>query len=136
MKLIKNDVVKMDWDADCFFESKKKGFIGAVKVYETETAGSVPVCFADGCAFVLLDNESESVVLNAEAVNDCIKASYKAKVPMAEYCEDIYGKIGDLQVVDAEVAAYYGLSEEDCYDIDARINDLSGYWITVEEDMA
>lgn len=126
-KYIKNDVVKMDWDAATFYESRKNGFMAAVHVYETRN-GVVPVMFKDWHAFLLIDTENGKPATSDElaaALKDC----FDNDMNIEEAYEECY-----VELDDEGTAAYYGLTSEDLVDIEQRLKDLSGYWYTIEED--
>lgn len=131
-KVIKNDVVSMEWLADNFFESRNAGFIAAVNVYETEK-GSVSVIFKDKKAFFLIDSETATPA-SAKDISDAIIDCFKDEVELEDEFEDCYVELGNCIVTEEDIAHNYGLTDEDIADINNRLDDLSGYWEVVEED--
>lgn len=131
--MIKNDVVKMPWEADGFFESKKDGFIGACHVYDTEK-GSLAVMFKDRHAFILLDENDEPAGL--EDYFDAIKECHKQGINVEDYFSEVYVELSDAASVDEDTLAIYGLTPEDGKDILARLQDLWEYWQEYTVDMA
>lgn len=132
-KIIKNDIVTMDWDADLFFESRKRGFIAAVNVYET-SKGSVPVIFQDNKIFLLIDPDTVKPA-SVEDISGAIKDCFKENLDIEDAFEDSYVELGIGSVDEEDIANNYGLSDEDIADINKRLRDLSAYWEVVEEAM-
>lgn len=134
-KIIENDVVSMEWDADYFFESNQSGFVAAINIYETPD-GEVPVVFKDNKIFLLLDPDTDGVA-TADNIADVIKQCFKEDIELEEAFEEFYVSLGESGVLlNADVAESYGLSEDDIADIESRIEDLSGYWATEEFSMS
>lgn len=132
-KLIKNDIVKMDWDADAFFESRSRGFVAAVNVYKT-SEGPVPVVFQDKKIFILLDPDTvEPTTL--EDITQVIKDCYKDNIDLEDAFPESYVELGVGVVLDEDVANQYGLTDADIADINNRIDDLMPYWEIVEEEI-
>lgn len=125
--LVKNGIVKMPWEEENFFESKKFGFIAAVHKYETTKGTDLWVMFHDSKAFIINDNEND-----APADHDMLLRLCKEMVDDdGEHMDEYYGEdIIDLSYgsVDTDMAEFYGISEEDCDDIDNRIADLENYY--------
>lgn len=133
MKLIKNDVVSMDWNAEHFYESRARGFIAAVNVYET-SKGTVPVIFQDKKIFLLIDPDTAKPA-SADEIKGAIKDCFKEGIDIEDAFEDSYVELGICSVDDEDIAESYGLTEADIDDINNRIDDLMPYWEIVEEDM-
>lgn len=133
-RVIKNDVVSMQWDADYFFESNSRGFIAALNIYETPD-GEVPVVFKDKKIFLLLDPDTDGVA-TADNISDVIKQCFKEDIEIEDAFEEFVVELGELQVENVDLAESYGFSEEDISDMDARIDDLMGYWATEEYSMS
>lgn len=133
VKLIKNGIVNMDWDAEGFYESHESGFIAAVHIYDTPN-GDLAVCFKDNRAFIILDLENEETV-SREGLYKIIRAEAVDGDDISECYPDEYVQLGDIVSVDEEVADVYGLSEADQQDILERLNDLSTYWEVEEVEM-
>lgn len=132
-KLIKNEVVKMDWDADTFFESRDCGFIAAVNVYET-TKGSVPVIFQDNKIYLLYDAE-EGDLASLDDIKFVIKDCFDTGEDVEDRYYDSYIELGIATVDNEDIANSYGLTNEDISDINQRIMDLSPYWEIEETPM-
>ena len=134
---VKNNVVKMDdWEVEGFFESKKDGFIAAVKIYET-SKGSMPVMFKDGKAFMLYDEDTQAPATRTE-LSRVLKSSvdeYGPDCVFEDLFEDIYIEVSNGVAIEEDVAEMYGFSEEQCTNILDSIDDLSGYTETSWTDM-
>lgn len=129
---VKNDFVKMLWDAQGFFESKTDGFLAAVHLYEG-TKGTVPVMFRDNKAFILLDDETQFAASREDlfvAIKDC----HKSGIIIEDYFYDQYVEFSNGVEFDEGVLAYYGLSAEDGEDMNKRLEDLQDYWQVIELD--
>lgn len=127
MKLIKNEVVSMDWDANLFIQSRSTGFVAAIHMY-----GDTPVIFQDGDVYTLvsLDDDDEAVPFTTNDIISGLRDCRKSNDIMEDYfCENYV----DLSNEDNH--QYYNLSEEDAEDIANRLEDLSGYWAIIEEEM-
>jgi len=140
MAFIKNAIVKMDWDAEGFYEHKAEGtFVAAVQLYDTSKGNEVAVIFKGGKAFFLYNRDTESIMTRdefTEFLHDMV-TEYGPDVDFEyadESCE-IYIELSAGGDVDPDIAESYGLSDEDCMDILNRIVDLSGYESVVYEDM-
>ena len=132
-KVIKNEIVSMEWNADLFFESKSAGFVAAINVYETPN-GQVPVVFQENKIFTLLDEDTNAVA-SVSDIARVIKDCFNAQALIEDEFEDVYVEFGYGAVDDVGIAENFGLSDEDIADMDNRIKDLSGYWGVIEEDM-
>ena len=88
MKVVKNDIVTMEWNADGFIETKKAGFISAVHSYN-----GVAVAFRDGKVYTHIDEDGESLSF-ADLVAE-IKGAVKAKDVDYPYFYDDYAEIYD-----------------------------------------
>ena len=127
MKLVKNEVVSMDWNAEGFIETKKVGFISAVHSY-----GDVPVAFRDGKIYTSV---TEDGVTDFKTLVDDIKSAHKRKDGDYPEMYDDYVEIFDGGSFDEDNVVFLGLAEyED--DMVERLNDLSGYWQIIETPMA
>lgn len=132
MAFIKNAIVKMDWDADGFYEHKAEGtFVAAVHIYDTSKGNEIAVIFKGGKAFLLYNNDTDAIMTRdefTEFLHDMVK-EYGPDVDLEyadESCE-VYIELSSGADVDPDLAENYGLSDEDCIDIMNRIADLSGY---------
>ena len=134
MALIKNDIVSMDWESEQFFETKE-GFFAAIQTYNTEN-DIVSVVFQNKIAFLLLDEE-ENAPASLDDTKGAVKTMYKEDMTAEELYEDVYVELGNTVVNEegAETARHYGLSDEQIKDINARLDDLSGYYEIIEEAM-
>lgn len=125
---VKNDVVSMDWDAKGFIEIKRgkaTKFIAAVHVYD-----KVPVIFKDGVAYTHFD---KSVISFNDAVA-CIKEAVKDKdVDYPENYDDYVVLLEGSTLYDSNLELLGILDYKE--DISHRLDDLSGYWHTVEMPM-
>lgn len=131
MNIIKNDIVKMEWVAEHFFESKSQGFIAAVREYDTPE-GKVTVVFQDKVIFLLIDNDTEKPA-TVEDIRDALKVCFTDNLLVEEAFEDSYIELGIGGVDEEDTAHAYGLSDEDILDINKRYIDLSPYWEIIEE---
>lgn len=131
MNIIKNDIVKMDWVAEHFFESKSQGFIAAVHVYDTPQ-GEVSVVFQDKVIFLLIDSDTAKPA-SAEDIRDALRMCFKESLLVEEAFEDSYVELGVGGIDEEDIAFEYGLSDEDIKDINRRYDDLSPYWEIIEE---
>ena len=132
MKLIKNDFVDMDWDADGFFESRENGFVGAVWVYEG-TKGEIPVCFHEKEAFLMVDEEGS--VFSRDQIRSCLAEVNRAGDIMSDYYQENYIKLGSVsEGIDEDNVMLYGLTMEDAENIAERLGDVSCYWQEFSED--
>lgn len=134
VKYIKNDMVSMKWDAEGFYESKTDGFIAAVHIYDTPN-GRLAVTFKDNKAFIVLDTETDQP-LDRASLYRLVREEFMEGTPIEDYYQDEYVLLGTLTGVESEPAEYYGLDLSDQEDLLARMRDLSGYWVTFEEEMA
>lgn len=132
MKIIRNGVVKMDWDAEGFFESKNDGFVAAVHIYNTEE-GSVAVCFMDRRAFVLLDVDTRKPCTREE-LYEAVKYVHNNSLTMEDaFQEDYVELLVGVEPI-REVAFEFGLSEDDCDDMGKRGADLFVYYTKEDDD--
>lgn len=128
MKIVQNNVVEMDWNADGFIETKKLGFISAVHNY-----GNVPVAFRDGKVYTHVD-ETGDIISFKDLVNT-IKAAVKEKDADYPYFYEDYAEIFDGESFADGTLRYLGI-EEYKSDMLNRLEDLSGYWVVVESSMS
>lgn len=124
MKLVKNDMVSMDWDADGFIVTKKIGLVAAVHNYN-----GVAVAFSEGKVYTMIDDDGKysfkdmvTVIKRAVKENDCDFPNY-----YDDYAEIYNGEF-------TKSAEILGLTEFE-EDILARLEDLSGYWSISETAM-
>lgn len=133
---VKNAIVSMKWDAQGFFESKTKGFLGAVNIYQTEK-GEIPVAFRGDTAFIVLDQDEQEPSSRSALLKEFQQMAKDNR--MFESLEDIFAEdyielcVGEY--TEEETGAIYGLTEEDMEDIKNRIKDLSGYYVVEVTDM-
>lgn len=135
-RIIKNEYVKMEWDADFFFESKERNcLIAAIQKYPVEgKENDVPVVFMDKKAFILIDEETGEISPMDDIIW-AIKECFKTGDIMEDFAPDNYILITDGFDSNTVACKKQGLSDEQIADISARLDDLtSGYWCTVEED--
>lgn len=135
MKVVKNGVVKKDWDVDGWVENMYYGFIGAVNDYH-----GVAVAFDENIAYAMIDSEGS---LSLPEVANLIKKSYKVKkgknpevtkeYDMDEYEE--YTVLVDEGEPVEENCKLAGLTEDDIKDILERIDDLAPYYKETIVDM-
>ena len=140
MPFIKNAIVKMDWDADGFYEHKAEGtFVAAVHLYDTSQGTKLAVIFKGGKAFLLFNTATGAPMTRdefTEFLHNMVK-EYGPDVDLEyadESCE-VYIELSAGGGGDPDVAESYGLSDEDCSDISDRLADLSGYEYTEYTDM-
>lgn len=130
MSLVKDNVVKMDWEAnDCLYTKGGKfgkTFIFASKEYST-SQGSITVFFNCDTAFLWASdpNTEDEDLWNAKELKSVLKKNISEAFPVnyAEYVPVI--EYGDTEVIQ-EVVEKYGL-EDYVDDIKARLEDVSGY---------
>lgn len=126
MKVVRNSIVSMDWDADGFIESKRLGFISAVHCY-----GDVPVAFRDGRVYTCVDG-SGSVISFGDMVKE-IKNAVKSKDSDYPYYYEDYAEIYDGMEYDYDVLEFLGIRDY-VDDISLRLKDLGEYWSVVESE--
>lgn len=129
---VKNEFVKMLWDAEGFFESKTDGFLAAVQLYEG-TRGTVAVMFRDNKAFIILDPDTEFAA-DREELFKAIKDCHKSGLNIEDYFYEQYVEFSNGVEYDEGVLAYYGLDAEDGEDMNKRLEDLQDYWQVMELD--
>ena len=135
-RVIKNDYVTMEWDADLFFESKHRGLVAAIQMYPAEGKDDVPVVFMDKKAFILVDADTSQSCSVSEVIEG-IKECFKAGDLMEDYFPDNYIQITDGVDQNIDALKYQGISEDCLSDIEARLTDLTnGYWQEVLEDFS
>lgn len=139
MALIKNAVVKMDWEADSFYESKANGtFVSALNMYEDTMGDDLPIIFKDGKAFILWDPETEKPLGVDEYTQLLAKLTrkYGENVNLEEVGEtaDMYVEICNGISVDPDIAEAYCIDEEVSKDIVERVHDLRGYFSVEYQD--
>ncbi|MGV3076348.1 hypothetical protein ACEE21_14790 [Clostridium baratii] len=124
MKVVKNSMVEMQWNADGFIETKRLGFISAVHQY-----GNVPVAFRDGKIYTHISEEGN--VISFKDLVGAIKGAVKEKDADYPYFYEDYAEIYDGKDFVEGTINFLGIddSKEDMLD---RINDLSGYWVVTE----
>lgn len=135
MKKVSNSVVSLDWDADLFMEHRKLGFVCAVWEYSGEDGDVIPVLFIEKRAVIVFDDDGE--VMSSKNIKGYVKDTVKEGddvfydfVEAGDYAD--LALLGENNVlVDHDVCSNY-LSEEDVKDIEARLQDLSGYWVLVD----
>ena len=135
-RIIKNEYVKMEWDADLFFESKARNcLIAAIQKYPVEgKENDVPVVFMDKKAFILIDEDTFEISPMDDIIW-AIKECFKNEDVMEDFAPDNYVLITDGFETNDIACEKQGLSEDQIKDICERLDDLtSGYWCTVEED--
>ena len=118
-KYIRNEYVKMDWKADCFFESREdECFVAAVQEYETDE-GTVAVLFMDNNTMVVANESGE--ICSVDELFERVAKNYKEELPF----EDVYE--ADITYLDDDNMSEYGLSEDQIEDVHARFADLAVY---------
>lgn len=130
-KLVRNDFVNMDWIADNFIESKTQGFIGAICEYTTPD-GDRAVGFQGRRAFLLVDEYGD--IYSRKELIEAIKESAKNGYDVYTYYEDDFVELGNLIEMNEDMLDQYSFDDEDKADIKNRLDDLSCYWIYVEEE--
>ena len=130
MSLLKDNVVKMDWETDdCLFTKGGKfgkTFIFASKEYSTPK-GNITVFFTCDTAFLWASdpNTEDEDLWNAKELKSVLKkniseafpVNFREYVPLIEY--------GATEVLE-EVVDKYGLGKH-VEDIKKRLEDVSGY---------
>lgn len=130
MKIIDNGMVSMQWNADCFYESRSKGFMGAVNRYDG-SRGELPVLFHERKAYLLTNDEGD--ILEEDEIAMALKELLEADDLIEDYYEGNCIVLADMAGVDEQLVSKYGLKEFSD-DIEKRLADLSGYWEEVETD--
>lgn len=131
MKLVKDDIVKMEWDMDLFLKNAHVGFLGAVHDYH-----GVGVAFQEGRVYALVGDDG---ALSPKELYNTLRGTYKitkGKNPtveqefdMDEYTEYTELVLGE-DVIDSNVELA-GLTDDDVVDILRRCEDLSDYFSMV-----
>jgi len=126
MKVVQNNMVDMQWDADGFIETKKLGFISAVHNYN-----GVAVAFRDGKVYTHID---ESGVISFKDLVGAIKSAVKEKDGDYPYFYEDYAEIYDGREFVEGTVSFLDIQEfKD--DMLERLEDLGGYWIVTEESL-
>lgn len=125
MKVVKNNVVSMDWNAEGFIDHKREGFIAAVHQY-----GNTGVAFKDGVIYTFVDDEGAYGF--QDLVSDIKKAVKEKDGDYPTYYQE-YVEIHDGENFTDNLEAL-GL-EEYADDMIARLKDLSDYWVFEETPM-
>lgn len=126
MKVVQNNMVDMQWDADGFVESKKFGFISAVHRY-----GNIAVAFRDGKVYTHISEEGG--VISFKDLVSSIKSAVKEKDADYPYFYEDYAEIYDGKEFIDQTLSFLGI-EDYKNDMLERLEDLSGYWIVEERD--
>lgn len=124
MKVVRNNVVEMDWDADGFVESKKEGFISAVHRFD-----GVAVAFRDGKVYTHIDEDGGAI--SFKDLVSSIKSAAKEKDSDYPYFYEDYAELFDGQEFNEETLVHLGI-EDHKDEMLKRLEDLSGYWIITE----
>lgn len=132
-KVIRNDIVKKDWDADLFFETNE-GFFAAIHEYESADGKTVPVVFQENNIYLLYDVENDCPAETSE-VCEAIKEAYKEKEGVEVLYEENYIELGNDFVSEDDTLLGLGLSSEQIDDINARKEDINNYWDVNEFEM-
>lgn len=127
MKVVKNNVVKMDWDADGFVETKSRGFISAVHLYNDKA-----VAFRDGKIYTHISDDGE--VIGFQDLVGEIKGAVKSKDGDYPYFYADYAEIFDGKEFSEPILSSLGIAEYKD-DMLARLKDLDDYWVMVETEM-
>lgn len=131
MKLVKNDMVNMQWDADGYVETKSRGFISAVHQYDGAN-GKVAVAFRDGKIYTCIDEDGD-VIGFTDLVKE-IKQAVKDKDSSYPAFYDDYAELFDGEEFAESTLNYLGIADEK-QDMLDRLEDLGGYWGVVETPM-
>ncbi len=123
MKVVQNDMVEMQWDADGFIETKKQGFISAVHKYD-----GVAVAFRDGKIYTHIGDQG---AISFKDLVSSIKSAVKTKDSDYPYYYEDYAEIYDGEEFAEGTLEYLGISDYK-EDMLKRLEDLSGYWLIVE----
>ena len=132
MKVVRNDVVSLDWDAEGFVQHKKEGFIGCT--FET---GGVDVLFIDQNAVLVVDEEGNPFSKNE--IVDMLKSAVKdGDSPWDVVVEPGYIPMGKIYIDDDGSTSIRMEENLSGYDIDMdeikrRLEDLAGYWTPIYE---
>ena len=127
MKVVRNGVVKMDWNADGFIETKSRGFISAVHQYN-----GVAVAFRDGKIYNHVDDDGNA--LGFEDLVSTIKTATKNKDADYPFFYEDYAEIYDGMDFSEGTVRLLNL-EEYKDDMLARLDDLRPYWDLEEVEM-
>ena len=133
MKVIKNGIVNMVWNADHFLESRKSGFVAAINVYSTDK-GDVPVIFQDQKGYILLDQDTNKPASVSDIIS-VVKECFKEDLDIETELEGSYVELGVMLVDYEDTARMFGLTDDDIADINNRFDDLQPYWEITEISM-
>ena len=136
MGLVVDDIVKLPWEEDLFFTTKKGMFLFACQRYTNAEGNSVDVFFVPQCCFVLVDTDEEPLDF------DTVKKEYKSVAKdegvlcLDDFPDDWEGAYYIMYPTEEpfdDMLEKFGLTEfKD--DIKARCNDINGYSVEVEVD--
>lgn len=119
-KFVKNEVVKMDWREDCFFESKEDGFVAAVQEYNTPR-GVTPLLFMDKHIMIVANEKGEPC--SVDQLYERVAKNYDSPEDFVDEYED------DVVFMDDEDSlAEEGFTQEQIDDVNNRFSDLSSYF--------
>ena len=128
MKVVKNSVVNMEWNADGFVETKKQGFISAVHQYD-----GVAVAFRDGKIYTHMGDDLEPI--GFEDLVSEIKGAVKSKDVDYPYFYEDYLEIYSGKEFSDKALELLHIDASHKEDMLKRLEDLSGYWYVVESSM-
>lgn len=123
MKVVKNNVVSMEWDADGFIETKKLGFVSAIHVYN-----GIPLAFRDGKIYTHIDEDG---VISFKDFVSTIKSAIKSDDNDYPTFYEDYVEIYDGAEFEEEFLKDNNIPKEDLV---ARLEDLGGYWVEIITD--
>jgi hypothetical protein len=121
-RLIRNGVVKMEWDADSFFE------VGGECVAAVHCYNGVPVVFKDNSAFILMNESSPDDIADLNEITRILQETVRNGYILSEDYEHVYVPLFYSGQPDEVTFDSYGVGMENVGDINARIMDLAPYF--------
>lgn len=130
--IIINDIVKMEWSASGYVETKKGSFTCASQEYNSSKFGTIAVFFTSDCAFVWAENGGVAAedFWSVREMKNFLKTNYDLSFPTGyDQFLPIIQAAGDE--CDAEMLDRFGLAEFKT-DIEERMADVAQFSADVE----
>lgn len=122
MELIRNGIVKLDWDSKTFYEGPNGEFCGAISMID----GS-PVLYRDMDAFLIVDENGG--VASVEAIESILRELWEdPDLSLSQDIDEAYSLFNGGASVDPAAATAWGLTPEQVQEIEDRVMDLYPYY--------